>query len=204
LATDLPDPEVSQDAMKKVAVKLETKREVPREEPRRNPPGGETSGDRLDEAVRIDPKWQWHYLNLLEMRNLLSLAQREGFHEAAEPLEPASLGTADSATDEFDHDLSLSKLSRQQAELWEIEQAIRRILNGTYGICEVTGKPIAARRLRSVPWTRYSCKVEAELEREGMTPRPHVGKVGTIRGRRSENGEKGLYSAITGKIPPQA
>jgi len=164
--------------MKKVAVKLETKREVPREEPRRNPPGGETSGDRLDEAVRIDPKWQWHYLNLLEMRNLLSLAQREGFHEAAEPLEPASLGTADSATDEFDHDLSLSKLSRQQAELWEIEQAIRRILNGTYGICE--------------------------LEREGMTPRPHVGKVGTIRGRRSENGEKGLYSAITGKIPPQA
>jgi DnaK suppressor protein len=39
-----------------------------------------------------------------------------------------------------------------------IESALLRIENGTYGICQECGKPIAAARLRSVPWTRLCVK----------------------------------------------
>ena len=50
-------------------------------------------------------------------------------------------------------------------------QAIDRIRNGTYGICEMTGKPIQPRRLESIPWTRFSLEAEQELERSGPVRR---------------------------------
>jgi RNA polymerase-binding transcription factor DksA len=37
----------------------------------------------------------------------------------------------------------------------EVEAALQRIRNGTYGICEATGKPISLDRLRAIPWTRF-------------------------------------------------
>lgn len=41
-------------------------------------------------------------------------------------------------------------------QLMEIEKALSRIENGTYGICEETEEPIEASRLKALPWTRYS------------------------------------------------
>jgi len=45
---------------------------------------------------------------------------------------------------------------RMQIQLFEIDQALARIENGTYGICEETEEPIEAERLFAVPWTRLS------------------------------------------------
>jgi hypothetical protein len=45
--------------------------------------------------------------------------------------------------------------------LYEVEAALSRIKDGSYGICEMTGKPVPAERLRAVPWTRY-CRTAAE------------------------------------------
>ena len=55
-----------------------------------------------------------------------------------------------------------------QASLVDVVDAIRRIERGTYGICEITGKPIEAARLRAIPWTRYSIEGQKELERAGF------------------------------------
>jgi RNA polymerase-binding transcription factor DksA len=71
---------------------------------------------------------------------------------------------ADSATDEIDHDLAANALNSEQELLYEIEQAIRRILDGTYGKCQVTGKRIPSARLHAVPWTPFRRQVEEELE----------------------------------------
>ena len=101
---------------------------------------------------------------------------------AAEPMEPHSLDEADSATDEFDHDLALSQLSSGQDALYEVTQAISRIHYGTYGFCEETGKAIPAGRLRAVPWTRFSLEVENRLERKGATTHARVRKPATVRG----------------------
>lgn len=63
---------------------------------------------------------------------------------------------ADAGTDTFDRDFALSLVSSEQEALSEIEAAIKRIHDGTYGVCEVTQKPIAKERLLAVPFTRYS------------------------------------------------
>lgn len=71
---------------------------------------------------------------------------------------------ADAGTDTFDRDFALSLLSSEQEALFEIEEAIKRIINGTYGVCEITGVPINKERLKAVPFTRYSLEGQKQLE----------------------------------------
>ncbi|MCB1122767.1 MAG: TraR/DksA C4-type zinc finger protein, partial [Verrucomicrobiae bacterium] len=72
---------------------------------------------------------------------------------------------ADEGTDNFDRDFALSLVSSEQEALAEIEDAIKRIYNGTYGICEITGEPIATERLMAVPFTKHSLEGQKQLEK---------------------------------------
>jgi RNA polymerase-binding transcription factor DksA len=130
---------------------------------------------------RIAPKWGWHYGVLLELRDRLLREQGAHRAEAAEPLEPHSMSPADSATDEFDHDLGLTELSAEQDALYEVDEAIKRILNGTYGVCEETGEPIPPERLKAIPWTRFGKATETRLESKGAVAQPHLGALGSVR-----------------------
>ncbi len=77
---------------------------------------------------------------------------------------------ADAGTDSFDRDFALSLVSSEQEALSEIEAAISRIHKGTYGICEITGKPIRKERLLAVPFARYSVEGQAEYEKGVRRP----------------------------------
>ena len=57
---------------------------------------------------------------------------------------------ADSGTDSFDRDFALSLVSSEQDALIEIEEAILRIKDGSYGVCEITNKAIPSARLSAV------------------------------------------------------
>jgi RNA polymerase-binding transcription factor DksA len=59
-------------------------------------------------------------------------------------------GEGDTLAVERDFDLALSAQARQQVE--EIDAALERIDNGTYGLCRVSGKPIPKERLQAIPW----------------------------------------------------
>ncbi len=154
------------------------------------PPAGpkkHAAASRLNGATLARPvpdipvQWAWHYRALQKLREQL-LMERGGLREiAAEPMEPHSLSMADSATDEFDHDLALSQMSSRQDLLNEVDQALKRIQNGTYGICEETGKPIPGARLKAIPWTRFTKVVEARLENTCNLNRPHLGTLGSVR-----------------------
>lgn len=72
---------------------------------------------------------------------------------------------ADAGTDTFDRDFALSLVSSEQEALAEIEAAIKRVHGGTYGVCELTAKPIAKERLLAVPFTRYSAEAKKQVER---------------------------------------
>ena len=137
-------------------------------------------------AATANPKWKWHYRVLLGLRDRLLQARSAQLHAAAEPLDAGVVDVAESATDEFDHDLALSRLSTDQDALYEVEEAIRRIENGSYGICEETGKQIEAVRLKAVPWTRFCHDAEARLEKEGTIPRTRFGKVASVRKPKSD------------------
>ncbi|MDE3084584.1 MAG: TraR/DksA C4-type zinc finger protein, partial [Verrucomicrobiota bacterium] len=87
---------------------------------------------------------------------------------------------ADAGTDTFDRDFALSMVANEQEALSEIEAAIRRIHNGSYGICEVTGKPIAKERLAAVPFTRYSAEAQKEIEKNRYRARTQAGLFGEL------------------------
>jgi RNA polymerase-binding transcription factor DksA len=135
----------------------------------------------LEGDAEIPKQWVWHYETLSSLRERLLQERRERLTEAAEPMETHSLSQADSATDEFDHALALSRLSVDQDALYEVGAAMKRILDGKYGICEQTGKPIPAGRLKVLPWTRYRQEVANRLERTGVIPPTRLGRLG--RGR---------------------
>jgi RNA polymerase-binding transcription factor DksA len=128
--------------------------------------------------------WRWHQQALLDLQTQLQQGRNAHRETAREPLEPHSLSEADSATDELDHDLALAQLAHEDNALFEIHEALRRIAEGRYGICEISGQPIGAERLRAVPWTRFTCEVERRLESSGAGPRVALPRPGTVRGRK--------------------
>ena len=96
----------------------------------------------------------------------------------AESLERQSMNQTNAATGESDDDRALSELSAKDARSFEVDQALQRII---CGICELTGRRIAAVRLRAVPWTRLSATSETELERNGAMRRPGLGLLWSVR-----------------------
>ena len=63
---------------------------------------------------------------------------------------------ADAGSDTYDQSLNLDLAAGQRKLLKEIDDALMRIENKTYGICELLGKPISKERLENTPWARYS------------------------------------------------
>jgi RNA polymerase-binding transcription factor DksA len=92
----------------------------------------------------------------------------------------------------LDRDLVLGLVSFEQEGLYEIDAALKRIEDGTYGVCELTGKAIPWERLEAIPRTRFS--IEAENQIEGNV-HPHIGLIGRIRMGETElsgTGQNGL------------
>lgn len=87
---------------------------------------------------------------------------------------------ADAGTDTFDRDFALSMVASEQEALSEIDAAIKRIHDGTYGICEITQKPIARDRLLAVPFTRYSAEAQKDIERNRLRSRTQAGLFGEM------------------------
>jgi RNA polymerase-binding transcription factor DksA len=117
--------------------------------------------------AKISSKWARHYRILLGLRDQLLLQAGKLAKEATEGTPSYSMHMADAGTDSFDRDFALSMLSSDQDALYEIEEAIKRIENGAYGKCEVTGKPIPLSRLDAIPWARFSAEAQRQLERDG-------------------------------------
>jgi RNA polymerase-binding transcription factor DksA len=67
---------------------------------------------------------------------------------------------ADSASDTFEREKDLSILEQLEAELAELQAALERIDNGTYGVDEVTGEPIDPARLDALPTARTNVDQE--------------------------------------------
>ena len=99
-----------------------------------------------DEKARLE-----HALGFLERDNAGSIADELG--EVNDGSVDNHLGDTASAT--FDRELEEGLEEGAQQTLDEINAALQRIADGTYGICEVCGKPIAPARLEAIPWTRY-------------------------------------------------
>lgn len=74
---------------------------------------------------------------------------------------------AEAGTDSFDMETALNIASGESERLAEIDDALQRIKDGTYGICEGTGDPIPKKRLEVFPAARYTVAYQEQLEKEG-------------------------------------
>lgn len=137
----------------------------------------EILGNRAGNGVRS--KWAQHYRRLSELREQFLHGRSAQTADARERLSASGEHIADAATDSYDRDCALALLSSAQNALYEIDQALSRISEGSYGVCEMTGVPIERERLEAIPWTRFSAGAQAQLESRGAGGRVQLGKLGS-------------------------
>ncbi len=128
----------------------------------------------------VKAEWARYYKHLVELRERLTSQMSGLAKESAAEMDGYSLHMADSGTDNFDRDFALSLLSSDQDAIYEIDEALKRIQRGTYGICELTGKAIPRARLEAIPWTRFTVEAQAQLEREGALRQRRLGSLGSV------------------------
>lgn len=122
--------------------------------------------------LKLTPFLAGQKQKLLELRDSLldsmSGVAKDTLRSRAEGSEASAFGMhqADAGSDAYDRDFALSLLSQEQDALYEIEEALKRIDAGTYGTCEMSGKPIAHARLEALPFARYTVECQTQLEKQ--------------------------------------
>ncbi len=137
-------------------------------------------------AARINPKWRRQYDRLLQLRDHLLHRQVDLAQDGRQGQPSFSTHMADAGTDNYDQDFALGILSSEQDALYEIAQALQRIRDGTYGICELIGKRIETGRLQAIPWARFTAAAEKQLEKEGALTRHRLGPRDAVPRERSK------------------
>lgn len=104
---------------------------------------------------------------LLHRRDALRKALAGDLSSLKELREQSSGDMLDAALDSAQDEISCQLAEVESRELAQIENALERMRNGTYGICEVTGKPIPLARLQALPYATMCIEAQREAEREG-------------------------------------
>lgn len=111
---------------------------------------------------------------LEEMKNMLQDMRKSLLREVSRSVKEESNHLRFDVGDFYDHasedrqrELALTLSNREREKLVLIDAALKRIDEGTYGICEVTGEKIGEERLRAMPFTRLSIEAQEEMERGG-------------------------------------
>src|SRR5947207_6604919 len=126
---------------------------------------------------KLDPFIRKQKEKLLQLRDAMvdSMAgvAQDTLRSRAEGSEASAFGMhqADAGSDAYDRDFALSLLSQEQDALYEIDQALKRIEVGTYGKCEMSGKPIPHARLEAIPFARFTVQCQSQLEKQNKASR---------------------------------
>ena len=126
---------------------------------------------------KLSPFLRKQKLKLLFLRDSLLDSMmgvsRDTLRARAEGSEASAFGMhqADAGSDAYDRDFALSLLSQEQDALYEIEEALKRVDAGTYGICEMSGKSIPHARLEAIPFARFTVECQAQIEKQRKATR---------------------------------
>jgi RNA polymerase-binding protein DksA len=106
---------------------------------------------------------------LEEMGHLENTVLKNNQRDSAGDLSGYSFHMADLGTDAMEREKAFLFASAEGRRLYEIDEALRRLYKGGYGVCESCGNPIARARLQAVPTARLcvSCKEREERAQRG-------------------------------------
>jgi RNA polymerase-binding transcription factor DksA len=110
-----------------------------------------------------------HYRDLLLLKRAELVGDLSAMEEAALQARGGNLShlpihMADIGTDTFDQDFNLGLAESERQRLREIDDALMRIVKKTYGVCQMTGKPIPEARLEAKPWAKYTIEAARAIE----------------------------------------
>ncbi|HZL35278.1 MAG TPA: hypothetical protein VFC78_08205 [Tepidisphaeraceae bacterium] len=114
-----------------------------------------------------------HFRDLLlakrrELIGDMSSMEREALRTSgATNLSNLPLHMADMGTDNYEQEFTLGLVQKDRDLLKEINMALAKIQNGSYGVCEATSLPINKERLEFQPWVRFSVEHQRKMERHG-------------------------------------
>ena len=137
-------------------------------------------------------------LNLRDaMVDSMAGVAQDTLRSRAEGSEASAFGMhqADAGSDAYDRDFALSLLSQEQDALYEIDQALKRIELGTYGVCEMSGKPIPHARLEAIPFARFTVECQSQLEKQNKMSRVRQSVTSLFGLTDDEGGEEGEEEA---------
>ena len=106
-----------------------------------------------------------------DVNHIESGALKSSRQDSAGDLSSMPIHMADIGSDNYEQEFSLGLMDGERKIVMEIYAALKRIEDGTYGICEGTGGPIPKMRLKGIPWARY-CVNFAELVEKGLATEP--------------------------------
>lgn len=150
----------------------------------------------VSKQKKLDPFTHGQREKLLQLRDAMvdSMAgvAQDTLRSRAEGSEASAFGMhqADAGSDAYDRDFALSLLSQEQDALYEIDQALKRIEMGTYGVCEMSSKPIGHPRLEAIPFARYTVECQSQLEKQNKASRVRQ-SVTSLFGLTDEEGGEG-------------
>src|SRR6202162_3889079 len=162
---------------KKAAPRKAKPRKVSAKKARASANPRETLLGRNHRERKMSPFTRKQKEKLLNLRDAMvdSMAgvAQDTLRSRAEGSEASSFGMhqADAGSDAYDRDFALSLLSQEQDALYEIDQALKRIEVGTYGICEMSGKSIPHARLEAIPFARFTVECQSQLEKQNKQSR---------------------------------
>ncbi|WP_022836684.1 TraR/DksA family transcriptional regulator [Salisaeta longa] len=133
---------------------------------------GASPQDEIDKETPFSDEELEHFKELILKRRKAARddieRMRDQVQEAKEQANDNSAYSfhmADAGTDAMEREKLHLMIARQQKYIGYLDRALERIKNNTYGICRVTGKPIAKERLEAVPHTEISIEAKKEQKR---------------------------------------
>lgn len=105
---------------------------------------------------------------LLDLRAKLTGSLRESSQEVKQGTDKGSRYSqhqADQGTDDFDRSVTLELTNKELGQLKQIDRALEKIEENTYGICDVTEEEIPLKRLEAIPYATMTVKAQEMMEK---------------------------------------
>lgn len=129
----------------------------------------------VDTLPELTGEWKERYEALLTLRDELSDQVRSLSDSSLSYRKEAGEDLADVGSENFSRDVGLHLMSEEGDKIVLIHDAIRRLVDGTYGECIDCGKQIGKGRLDAIPYAKLCIECKAEWEKNGgMPPREEL------------------------------
>ena len=117
---------------------------------------------------------------MTEILSNVTSMETEALRRERSDLSNMPIHMADLGTDSYEIDNIIGLMDSERKILMEIDEALSRIEDGTYGICQGRGEQIPKERLKAIPWARYCVACATLLEKGLLAKKKHQEYYGTF------------------------